>query len=167
MAYIKFKNKRTVNEAVVVKPQGSHVIRIEGEEPNVSGFRLYLDKEKKFPLDKGEYEAFTTLYRQGEGWYELSNDGSVYQEPEEQEPVELTEEELAAREKRQQIAIVKAQIDSLKRQLESSDYQVIKMYEYSVLGKQTEYDIGILHQNRQAIRDAINEKEEALAKMEE
>ena len=52
MAYIKFKNKRAVNGAVVVKPQGSHVIRIEGEEPNVSGFRLYLDKEKKFPLDK-------------------------------------------------------------------------------------------------------------------
>lgn len=167
MAYIKFKNKRTVNEAVVVKPQGSHVIRIEGEEPNVSGFRLYLDKEKKFPLDKGEYEAFTTLYRQGDGWYELSNDGSVYQEPEEQEPVELTEEELAAREKRQQIAILKAQIDSLKRQLESSDYQIIKMYEYSILGKQTGYDIELLHQNRQAIRDAINEKEEALEKLEE
>ena len=167
MAYIKFKNKRTVNEAVVVKPQGSHVIRIEGEEPNVSGFRLYLDKEKKFPLEKGEYEAFTTLYRQGEGWYELSNDGSVYQEPEEQKTVELTEEELAALERRQQIAILKAQIDSLKRQLESSDYQVIKMYEYSILGKQTEYDIEILHQNRQAIRDAINEKEEALAKLEE
>ena len=62
---------------------------------------------------------------------------------------------------------MKAQIDSLKRQLESSDYQVIKMYEYSILGKQTEYDIEILHQNRQALRDAINEKEEALAKLEE
>lgn len=165
MAYIKFKNSEEIT-SVVVKTYGSNIARIDGEEPNVSGFRLYLDKEKKFPLDKGEYEAFTTLYRQGEGWYELSNDGSVYQEPEEQKPVELTEEELAAMEKRQQIAILKAQIDSLKKQLESSDYKIIKAYEYAALGKQTEYDLEELHEQRQAIRDAINGKEEALANLE-
>lgn len=28
---------------------------------------LYLDPKCEFPLDNGEYESYTTLYRQGEG----------------------------------------------------------------------------------------------------
>lgn len=166
MAYIKFKDIKTVKEAIV-KKQGDNIIRIEEETPNTSGFKLYLDKEKKSPLDKGEYEAFTTLYRQGEGWYELSNDGSVYQEPEEPEEVEPTEEEREAAERQTEQDEVRAQILLLKNQLESSDYKIIKAYEYSVLGKQIEYDLEELHEQRQALRDAINEREAELAKLEE
>ena len=166
MAYIKFKNIKTVKEAIV-KKQGDNIIRIEEGTPNTSGFRLYLDKEKKCPLDKGEYEAFNTLYRQGEGWYELSNDGSVYQEPEEPVEVEPTEEEREAAERQMKQDEVRAQILLLKNQLESSDYKIIKEYEYAVLGKQTDYDLEELHEQRQALRDAINEREAELAKLEE
>lgn len=165
MAYIKFKNAKTVVLNTAVK-QGEHIIRIEGEKPNTSGFRLYLDREKKHPLDKGEYEAFNTLYRQGEGWYELSDDGSVYQEQKDTVEVE-PEEEREVSEQQTELDELRAQILLLKNQLEASDYKIIKAYEYSILGKQTEYDLEELHKQRQALRNAINEGELELAKLQE
>lgn len=82
MGYIKFKNKKTVKK-VIVSEESPHVIRITGDNltVNTDGFRLYLDADCKYPLDNGEYAAYTTLYREGDGWYELSDDGSVYTEP--------------------------------------------------------------------------------------
>lgn len=82
MGYIKFKNKKTVSK-VIVSEESPHVIRITGDglTINTDGFRLYLDEGCKYPLDNGEYEAYTTLFREGDGWYELSDDGSVYTEP--------------------------------------------------------------------------------------
>lgn len=165
MGYIKFKKKKTVTK-VIVSEESPHVIRITGDNltVNTDGFRLYLDEGCKYPLDNGEYEAYTTLFREGEGWYELSNDGSVYTETE-VAPVqpELTEEEKAELARQQQISQVTAQIDDLKNRIAASDYKIIKTYEYTLLGEQTEYDIEEVHAERQALRDQINVLETQLA----
>ena len=141
------------------------MIRITGDglTINTDGFRLYLDEGCKYPLDNGEYEAYTTLFRAGDGWYELSNDGSVYIEPVAPVQPEPTEEELAEQERQQQISQLTAQIDDLKARIAASDYKVIKTYEYTLLGEQTEYDMETVHAERQALRDQINTLETQLA----
>jgi hypothetical protein len=165
MGYIRFKNEETITK-VIVSEESPHVIRITGDNltVNTDGFRLYLDADCKYPLDNGEYETYTTLYRKGDGWYELSNDGSVYTETE-VAPVqpELTEEEKAELARQQQISQVTAQIDDLKNRIAASDYKIIKTYEYTLLGEQTEYDIEAVHAERQALRDQINVLETQLA----
>ena len=164
MGYIKFKNKKTVKK-VIVSEESPHVIRITGDNltVNTDGFRLYLDADCKYPLDNGEYAAYTTLYREGDGWYELSDDGSVYTEPVAPVQPELTEEEKAELARQQQISQLTAQIDDLKTQIAASDYKVIKTYEYTLLGEQTEYDMETVHAERQALRDQINDLETQLA----
>lgn len=164
MGYIKFKNKKTV-QLVVVSEESPHVIRITGDNltVNTKGFRLYLDADCKYPLDNGEYAAYTTLFREGDGWYELSDDGSVYIEPVAPVQPEPTEEELAEQARQQQISQVTAQIDGLKAQIAASDYKIIKTYEYDLLGEQTEYDMQAVHAERQALRDQINSLETQLA----
>ncbi len=171
MGYILYKNKGTDEAAqqVIVSVESPHVVRIaamgdaEAPEINTSGFKLYLDPECKYPLDQGEYEAYTTLYRQGNNWYELSDDGSVYTEPVAPVQPEPTPAELAEQQKQQQIIQLAAQIDSLKAQIAASDYKVIKTYEYTLLGEQTEYDMEAVHAERQALRDQINTLETQLA----
>lgn len=164
MGYIKFKNKKTVKK-VIVSEESPHVIRITGDNlvVNTNGFRLYLDADCKYPLDNGEYEAYTTLFREGDGWYELSDDGSVYTEPVAPVQPEPTEEELAEQARQQQISQVTAQIDGLKAQIAASDYKIIKTYEYDLLGEQTEYDMQAVHAERQALRDQINTLETQLS----
>ena len=144
-----------------------HVIRITGVNlvVNTNGFRLYLDADCKYPLDNGEYEEYTTLFREGDGWYELSNDGSVYTEPVAPVQPEPTEEELAELTRQQRISQMTAQINDLKEQIAASDYKVIKTYEYSLLGKQAEYDMEAVHAERQALRDQINTLEAQLAEL--
>ena len=96
MAYIRFKDSENVIKGSVL-PMHDNVVRIITDaEPELTGFRHFLDVDCVYPHDNGEYESYTTLYRQGEGWYELSNDGSVYEEvaPVQPEPYEPTEEEL-------------------------------------------------------------------------
>ena len=168
MGYIKFKNKETVSK-VIVSEESPHVIRITGDNiiVNTDGFRLYLDADCKYPLDNGEYAAYTTLYRNGDGWYELSDDGSVYIEPVEPVQPEPTEEELAEQARQQQISQVIAQIYDLKARIAASDYKIIKTYEYTLLGEQTEYDIEAVHAERQALRDQINTLETQLADLTE
>ena len=164
MSYIKFKNKKTVSK-VIVSEESPHVIRITGDNitVNTDGFRLYLDEGCKYPLDNGEYAAYTTLYRKGDGWYELSDNGSVYVEPVAPVQPEPTEEELAEMARQEQIRQVTAQINDLKEQIAASDYKVIKTYEYTLLGEQTEYDMEAVHAERQALRDQINSLETKLA----
>ena len=164
MGYIKFKNKKTVSK-VIVSEESPHVIRITGDNitVNTDGFRLYLDEGCKYPLDNGEYAAYTTLYRKGDGWYELSDNGSVYVEPVAPGQPEPTEEELEEMARQEQIRQVTAQINDLKEQIAASDYKVIKTYEYTLLGEQTEYDMEAVHAERQALRDQINSLETKLA----
>lgn len=164
MGYIKFKKKKTVTKAIVSE-ESPHVIRITGDNItiNTDGFRLYLDADCKYPLDNGEYAAYTTLFRKGDGWYELSDDGSVYIEPVAPVQPEPTEEELAELARQRQISQVNAQIADLKNRIAASDYKVIKTYEYTLMGEQTEYDMETVHAERQALRDQINILETQLA----
>ena len=173
MGYILYKDKGTEETAqpVIVSVESPHVVRIaamgdaEAPEINTSGFNLYLDPECKYALDQGEYEAYTTLYRKGDNWHELSDDGSVYTEPVAPVQPEPTEEELAEQARQQQISQLTAQIDDLKVRIAASDYKVIKTYEYTLLGEQTEYDMEAVHAERQALRDQINTLETQLAEL--
>lgn len=51
------------------------------------------------------------------------------------------------------------EINDLKQQLSDSDYKVSKCYEASLLGEQMPYDVQVLHTERQAARNRINELE--------
>lgn len=55
------------------------------------------------------------------------------------------------------------QIAELKKQLDSTDYKIIKCSEYQLAGAELPYDIAELHAQRQALRDAINELEQQLS----
>lgn len=54
------------------------------------------------------------------------------------------------------------QIAALKETLESSDYQIIKCYEYALNNLTLPYDVAALHEERQALRDQINELEKQM-----
>jgi hypothetical protein len=47
-------------------------------------------------------------------------------------------------------------IDELKASLAEGDYQVVKCYEASLIGRQAPYDMVALHTERQRMRDEIN-----------
>lgn len=92
MYNIKFQNENIIKKANVKKING-HIIEITGCNQNLSGFRLLKENGTVF----GKYEDYTTLYRTIENGFQLSNDGSVYVEPEpvpEPEPYEPTLDEL-------------------------------------------------------------------------
>lgn len=79
-----------------VKKISDHVVQVTGVEQNLSGFHLVKNINDTLQVF-GKYEGFTTLYRTIEGGFQLSNDGSVYVEPEpvpEPEPYEPTLDEL-------------------------------------------------------------------------
>lgn len=92
-----------------VKKLGEHLIQISGAEVNLSGFHLLNDAGSVF----GKYDGFKTLYKENEDSYILSNDGSVYVEPVEPEPIpepeptldEVKEAKVAEMNKAQQDAI--------------------------------------------------------------
>lgn len=54
------------------------------------------------------------------------------------------------------------QLKSLKSQLSSTDYQIIKCYEYHMAGLELPYNIQELHSAREAIREQIRELEEQI-----
>lgn len=76
-----FLNETETIEAPV-KKLSNHLIEIDGTEPNTSGFHLLNNAGNVF----GKYDGFTTLYRELEDGFILSDDGSVYVEPIEPEP---------------------------------------------------------------------------------
>lgn len=51
------------------------------------------------------------------------------------------------------------EIAELKAQLVSTDYKIIKCSEAQLVGEELPYDIVVLHSERQALRDRINELE--------
>ena len=53
-------------------------------------------------------------------------------------------------------------IESLKSELQESDYKVIKCAEAMAVGAEMPYDVASLHKVRQALRDKINKLEEQL-----
>lgn len=54
----------------------------------------------------------------------------------------------------------KEQINELKAQLSATDYKIIKCSECQLVGKEMPYDVATLHEERQAIRDQINQLEQ-------
>lgn len=54
------------------------------------------------------------------------------------------------------------QIAALKDNLNASDYQIIKCNEYALNNLEMPYDVAALHEERQALRDKINELEKTL-----
>ena len=85
MAYIKFRNSKDFVKCLI-EPKGNIVSLAfplgEAISTNTSGFDTYLDDKGELLI--GEYGAYTTVYRNypEKNGYELSNDGSVYTEPE-------------------------------------------------------------------------------------
>lgn len=67
---------------------------------------------------------------------------------------EITEEGI------QKLRTPQMKLTDLKAQLTSTDYQVIKCYEYSLAGLALPYDIATLHEEREALRVQIRELEE-------
>lgn len=57
---------------------------------------------------------------------------------------------------------VMQQIAALKETLKSSDFKIIKCYEYALNDLDLPYDVAELHLGRQALRDQINELEATL-----
>lgn len=84
MVDIKFVNSEEIQNADV-KYVSQHVMEISGVDQNTSGFCILNNG-----MVCGKYEDYTTLYREVEGGFQLSNDGSIYVEPEppEIEPIE-------------------------------------------------------------------------------
>lgn len=58
--------------------------------------------------------------------------------------------------------LVFSEIERLKSELQESDYKVIKCAEALTIGAVMPYDMTALHNERQALRDKINELEKAL-----
>lgn len=59
---------------------------------------------------------------------------------------------------------IREEIKEFKENLESTDYQIIKCFEYSLLNIELPYDLEKLHTERQTMRDKINALEETLNK---
>lgn len=57
---------------------------------------------------------------------------------------------------------IRFEIEALKDTLAASDYKITKCYEASLLGQSLPYDVALLHTERQALRDKINELEPLL-----
>lgn len=59
----------------------------------------------------------------------------------------------------EQQANIQMEIERLKSELQASDYKVIKCAEAMAVGMEMPYDVASLHNERQALRDKINELE--------
>lgn len=155
MLNLKYLNNDSTYK-VDFKKISKNIVEITGDFPiQTDGFTLSREEYE----DNWDYSAFTTVYREVENGCQFSNDGSVYVEPIVPEP---TAEELAELAEKERIEAIQNEIDELKAQLESTDYKVIKCYEYGMVGLESPYDVQELHEQRQAIRDIINEKEAEL-----
>ena len=79
-------------------------------------------------------------------------------------PLNLTEEQqnafLELLTSKQTEESTQSKLKSLQSQIASTDYQIIKCYEYSLVGLELPYDIEALHADREAIREQIRELEE-------
>ena len=58
-------------------------------------------------------------------------------------------------------------IESLKSELQESDYKVIKCAEAMAVGAEMPYNMTALHKERQALRDKINELESEVGNAQE
>ena len=85
MAYIKFRNSKDFVKCLIEPKENIVSLAFplgDAVSTNTSGFDAFLDAKGELLI--GEYGAYTTVYRNcpEKNGYELSNDGSVYTEPE-------------------------------------------------------------------------------------
>lgn len=94
MAYLKFLNSSEVYKCKVIPQDNIVTLKFDSDmEVSTAGFNLYLDEKCQTDIGVGFYHAFTTIYRNDDATaeyngYQLSSDGSVYEEPEAPEPPE-------------------------------------------------------------------------------
>lgn len=138
---IKFNDGKTSNSYPYFT---GTVCTIYDTPPNTSGF-FYEG------LDCSD---FHTLYRQGEGYYQLSNDGRVCEDETEKvkslEEISQMEKEI---EQYKAIEQIKKEIAEVKEELASTDYIIIKMAEGLDV---SEYDMKAVKASRQQLRDEVN-----------
>ena len=67
----------------------------------------------------------------------------------------------------EQHANIQMEIERLKSKLQDSDYKVIKCAEALTIGADMPYDVTALHNERQALRDKINELESEVCDVQE
>ena len=105
MAYLKFIDSSKIYKCTVIPQDSIVTLKFDSDmEVSTAGFDLYLDEKCQIDIGIGFYHDFTTVYRNDEttakyNGYQLSNDGSIYREPDSisEEPVyEPTIEELKA-----------------------------------------------------------------------
>ena len=128
-----------------VKKLGEHLIQISGAEVNLSGFHLLNDAGSVF----GKYDGFKTLYKENDDNYILSNDGSVYVEPVEPEPMpepeptldEVKEAKVAEMNKAQQDAI-QSGVDVTLSDGKSHHFSLSDHDQLSLMGLQTQVIAG-------------------------
>lgn len=88
MAYIRFLGEKTPHKATVIPTNNIVTVKFGTDViENKNGFDLFLDKECTIDIGGTFYQKFTTIYRNHSvtkkyNGYQLSNDGSVYVEPE-------------------------------------------------------------------------------------
>ena len=88
MAYIRFLGEKTPHKATVIPTNNIVTVKFGTDViENKNGFDLFLDKECAIDIGGTFYQKFTTIYRNDSvtkkyNGYQLSNDGSVYVEPE-------------------------------------------------------------------------------------
>lgn len=167
MVKVKFHDS---NEKVNVKLQkfetqnGGIGISLKGVDGNTSGFDMYMNDT--FIEDCGNY---TTVYEERNGFISYSNDGSVYVETV-VEVVEPTAEEIAAQQKEALKSSLNAQLSELEKQLFNMDYKFIRDgAEYALAGKtkkMAQADIIQLSNERDSIRDQIDEVRQQIAELE-
>lgn len=138
MIKIKYNNSNIFEEVTFSKL--GNIVSLKGATENNSGFKTYRMSGEQL----GDFSDYTTTYRLLDDEVQYSNDGSVWVEPE-THPYEPT---------------VQDKINTLKKELESTDYKIIKCSECQMLGQPMPYDVAELHEKRQAIRDEINALEE-------
>lgn len=158
MFYLLFLNRKTPILAAVkiIKEGVVQVLPQEDTADNLSGFMLYVDRQMSHKV--GDYSMYRTRYKDTDDSGMYLSTGEVYVEPPAPKPEpEPTPEEIAEAERQAKIAELCTQIDTLKMQINATDYKIIKSSEYSQVGSETEYDMQALHEERQAIRDQINE----------
>lgn len=72
---IKFLGEQELHTGKV-EAIGENLVKLHDIPENLGGFDVLLEDGTL----AGNYKDYTTLYRKGNGWYILSNDGTVYQE---------------------------------------------------------------------------------------
>ena len=97
------------------------------------GFKIYIEDE--IPTTEFlEFQSLKLCYREEPhqivGYYEVTDNSPV---------------------------CITIEIDRLKDELSSTDYQVIKAYEYALANQPIPCDVATLHAERQSIRNRINE----------